>query len=44
MPDLVVYLQAPAEVLLERVRRRGIGYEQRIQQDYLRRLADAYLS
>jgi deoxyadenosine/deoxycytidine kinase len=43
VPDLVVYLQAPAEVLLERVRRRGIGYEQRIQQDYLRRLADAYL-
>ncbi|MGD8977389.1 MAG: deoxynucleoside kinase [Gammaproteobacteria bacterium] len=43
VPDLVVYLQAPAEVLLERVRHRGIDYEQRIQQDYLRRLGDAYL-
>ncbi len=43
VPDLVVYLQAPAETLLERVRRRGIEYEQRIQQDYLQRLGDAYL-
>src|SRR5579862_3704291 len=27
-PDLVVYLQAPVDVLLERIARRGIGYEQ----------------
>ncbi len=42
-PDLVVYLQAPVEVLVERVRRRGIGYEQTIRPDYLGRLADAYM-
>ncbi len=43
VPDLVVYLQAPVEVLLERVRRRGIGYETNIQPDYLTRLSEAYL-
>src|SRR5690606_26552498 len=37
-PDLVVYLQAPADVLLHRVRKRGIGYEQAIEPAYLERL------
>ncbi|MEY4761618.1 MAG: hypothetical protein RLZZ200_1474 [Pseudomonadota bacterium] len=41
-PDLVVYLQAPAPVLLERIARRGIGYEARIDAPYLERLNDAY--
>jgi len=41
-PDLVVYLQAPAPVLLRRVAARGIPYEQLIDQDYLERLGDAY--
>lgn len=41
-PDLVVYLQAPVDVLLERVARRGIDYEQRIEPDYLEQLAAAY--
>src|SRR6185312_4298660 len=41
-PDLVVYLQAPVDVLLERVARRGIGYEQYIERDYLVRLNEAY--
>lgn len=41
-PDLVVYLQAPVDVLLERVQRRGIDYEQRIEPQYLERLAGAY--
>jgi deoxyguanosine kinase len=41
-PDLVVYLQAPASVLLQRVARRGIDYEQYIDADYLERLGDAY--
>jgi deoxyadenosine/deoxycytidine kinase len=41
-PDLVVYLQAPVDVLLERVSRRGIGYEQYIERDYLVRLNEAY--
>ncbi|HET7306500.1 MAG TPA: deoxynucleoside kinase [Gammaproteobacteria bacterium] len=41
-PDLVVYLQAPVDVLMRRVRRRGIGYEQLIRHDYLEALASAY--
>jgi deoxyguanosine kinase len=41
-PDLVVYLQAPVEVLLERIGRRGIGYEALIDADYLERLNQAY--
>jgi deoxyguanosine kinase len=41
-PDLVVYLQAPIEVLMQRVAKRGIGYEQFIQRDYLTRIAEAY--
>lgn len=41
-PDLVVYLQTPAHVLMKRVEQRSIGYEQSITRDYLQRLADAY--
>jgi len=42
VPDLVVYLQAPVDVLLERIARRGIRYEQQIEREYLERLQDAY--
>lgn len=41
-PDLVVYLQAPTRVLLERIRRRGVPSEQRIDAAYLDALIDAY--
>src|SRR5690606_15562884 len=41
-PDLVVYLQAPSDVLIRRVATRGITYEQSIDQEYLERLGDAY--
>jgi deoxyguanosine kinase len=41
-PDLVIYLQAPVDVLLERIARRGIGYEQHIEREYLVRLNEAY--
>ena len=37
-PDLVVYLQAPVDVLLERIARRGVGYEQYIDRGYLERM------
>ena len=42
VPDLVIYLQAPAETLIERVQRRGLDFEATITEDYLRRLSDAY--
>lgn len=41
-PDLVIYLQAPVDVLLERIHRRGTAMEQRISKDYLAALSDAY--
>jgi len=41
-PDMVIYLQARPEVLLSRVRKRGIAYERNISLDYLRTLSDAY--
>jgi deoxyguanosine kinase len=41
-PDLVVYLQAPVDVLLERIARRGMRYEQYIERAYLERLHAAY--
>ncbi len=41
-PDLVLYLQAPADVLAERIRRRGNEYEQPVEQEYLNIMVDAY--
>jgi deoxyguanosine kinase len=41
-PDLVIYLQAPLDVLLDRIRQRGISAEQYINADYLKALNDAY--
>ena len=41
-PDLVIYLQAPAHVLMKRVAARGAPYEQFIDLDYLERLGEAY--
>lgn len=42
VPDLVIYLQAPVDVLLKRIARRGIRYERRIDAHFLRRLSEAY--
>ncbi len=41
-PDLVVYLQARLEVLLERIRRRARTFEKNFDADYLKRLAETY--
>jgi len=41
-PDLVIYLQADAETLVERVQRRAKSYEKTIPDEYLVKLADAY--
>lgn len=41
-PDLVIYLQAPSDVLLSRIQRRGISAEQLIEQEYLDNLNQAY--
>lgn len=41
-PDLVIYLQAPVDVLQDRIANRGIAYEQAIDGGYLQRLVSAY--
>ena len=41
-PDLVIYLQAKAETLISRVRRRGVESERNIDDDYLIRLGESY--
>ncbi len=42
VPDLVIYLQASVDSLLDRIARRGIGFERAINRQYLERLTDAY--
>ncbi|MGV3653399.1 MAG: deoxynucleoside kinase [Noviherbaspirillum sp.] len=41
-PDLVVYLQAQPETLIERVRKRGVPMEAAISEDYLLNLSESY--
>ena len=41
-PDLVIYLQAKPEILIDRVRRRGMEAERRITEQYLARVAERY--
>lgn len=41
-PDLVIYLQAPVEVLQSRIASRDRSYEKLISHDYLSQLSDAY--
>lgn len=42
VPDLVIYLQSSVDALLQRIARRGIGFERAIDRRYLDRLTDAY--
>ena len=43
VPDLVIYLQAPVEILLDRIQNRGIHHERLIEASYLHRLSEAYI-
>lgn len=42
VPDLVIYLQASVDSLLQRIARRGIGYERAIERGYLEKITEAY--
>lgn len=42
VPDLVIYLQAQPETLIERIRKRGIASEAGISEMYLFRLCESY--
>lgn len=41
-PDLVIYLQAPVSILMQRIARRGRRGEEHISTEYLRTVQDAY--
>jgi deoxyadenosine/deoxycytidine kinase len=41
-PDLVIYLQARVDVLLQRIKRRGRAYERQIDPNYVETLATGY--
>jgi deoxyadenosine/deoxycytidine kinase len=41
-PDLVIYLQAEPQILIERVKKRGIAMESNISENYLIRLCESY--
>jgi len=42
VPDLVIYLQAPADILLKRIRKRGVSMEYTVTDEYLNKLSSAY--
>jgi len=42
VPDLVIYLQASLDTLVARVKKRGNPIESNIDEDYLRKLSEAY--
>jgi deoxyadenosine/deoxycytidine kinase len=42
LPDLVVYLQARTDVIMQRIKDRGRSYEKRISRDYIEALNEAY--
>jgi deoxyadenosine/deoxycytidine kinase len=41
-PDLVIFLQAPSEVLLSRIKMRGRDYERDVAREYLQAINEAY--
>jgi deoxyguanosine kinase len=41
-PDLVIYLQASVESLIERIKKRGRSFEKNISKDYIYNLSQAY--
>lgn len=41
-PDLVIYLQASLDVLVQRIKKRNIDYEKSISREYLKELTQAY--
>jgi len=43
VPDLVIYLQAPLDVLMQRIIERGHEYERAIDRAYIQRVNDAYV-
>lgn len=43
VPDLVIYLQAPVDVLHKRINERKVSFEKRIEDEYLEKISEAYI-
>ena len=42
VPDLIIYLQAPTGVLVDRIRKRGVLFEHNMEHRYLEELVESY--
>tara|TARA_Y100000385_G_scaffold157347_1_gene163108 strand:+ start:2121 stop:2747 length:627 start_codon:yes stop_codon:yes gene_type:complete len=43
VPDLIIYLQASSDILMERVRKRGLDIERRIKKEYIESVNNIYM-
>ena len=43
IPDLIIYLQAPTDILIERIKKRGLDTEKHIQKKYIESVNDLYM-
>ena len=43
VPDLIIYLQASSDILMERVRKRGLDIERRIKKKYIKSVNNIYM-
>ena len=43
IPDLIIYLQAPSEILLERIKKRGLDIERNIKKKYIDSINQIYM-
>ena len=43
IPDLIIYLQAPSEILLERIKKRGLDIERNIKKEYIDSVNEIYM-
>ena len=43
IPDLIIYLQAPSEILLERIKKRGLDIERNIKKKYIDSVNEIYM-
>lgn len=43
VPDLVIYLQAPTDILMQRIIERGHDYERPMNRNYLKKISETYV-
>tara|TARA_B100001057_G_scaffold406336_1_gene419665 strand:+ start:92 stop:718 length:627 start_codon:yes stop_codon:yes gene_type:complete len=43
VPDLIIYLQASTDILIDRIRKRGLNMEKNIEKKYIESVNDAYM-